>query len=336
MSGGLILGLLLAVLGTSCKRSCSASNDASLLNVSYDPTREVYQELNGAFAQDWKAKRAQTITVRQSHAGSAKQARSVIDGLDADVVTLALGYDVDALARAGLIARDWQTRLPNGSCPYVSTIVFVVRKGNPKSIKDWADLTRKEVRIVVANPKTSGGARWTYLAAFGWALLQPDGTDERAREFVKALYANVAVLAPGARGATTTFSQTGIGDVLLSWESEAHLLEAEARSQEFEIIVPSLTILAEPPVAWVDKNVKRHRTRELAEAYLRYLYTEEGQEIVARHYFRPRSAAVLAKHRSAFPDVKTFTIDEVFGGWEKAHQEHFADGAAFDKLTARR
>lgn len=328
----LVLALLSVISAPGCKRSKS-SGEASLLNVSYDPTREVYQEVNTAFAKDWEAKHPQKVVIRQSHGGSAKQARSIIDGLDADVVTLALAFDVDAIAKAGLVAKDWKERLPNNSSPYTSTIVFVVHKGNPKGIKNWTDLVRKDVKIVTANPKTSGGARWTYLAAYGWALREPGGSDERARDYVKGLYGNVAVLDPGARGATTSFAQNGIGDVLLTWENEAFLLMAEAQKDKFEVVVPSVTILAEPPVAVVDRNVERHGTRELAEAYLRYLYTEEGQEIVARHHFRPRSEAVLAKHRASFPEVKTFTIDEVFGGWDKAHRDHFADGASFDKLA---
>lgn len=327
-----VLALLSVVAASGCGRKKS-STEAGLLNVSYDPTREVYQDFNAAFAKDWESKHEKKLTLRQSHGGSAKQARSIIDGLDADVVTLALAFDIDAISKAGLVAKDWQQRLPNNSSPYTSTIVFVVRKGNPKAIQNWNDLVRKDVKIVTANPKTSGGARWTYLAAWGWALREPGGSEQRARDYVKALYGNVAVLDPGARGATTSFAQNGIGDVLLTWENEAYLLMAEAQKDKFDVVVPSVTILAEPPVAVVDRNVDKHGTRELAEAYLKYLYTDEGQEIVARHHFRPRAPAVLAKHRASFPDVKTFTIDEVFGGWEKAHKDHFADGASFDSLA---
>jgi sulfate/thiosulfate transport system substrate-binding protein len=331
----LVLALLAVVATGGCRRKAS-SGEATLLNVSYDPTRELYQEVNAAFAEEERGRGGPRVTVKQSHGGSAKQARSVIDGLDADVLTLALAFDIDAVAGAGLIARDWQSRLPGNSTPYTSTIVFVVRNGNPKAIKDWPDLVRKDVKLVTANPKTSGGARWTYLAAYGFALRQPGGTPESAREYVRNLYANVAVLDPGARGATTTFAQNGIGDALLTWENEAHLLQAETKRGEVDIVVPSISILAEPSVTWVDRNVDRHGTRAVAEAYLRFLYSDTGQEIAARHHFRPRSEAVLAKHQATFPAVKTFTVDEVFGGWSKAHREHFADGAAFDAIAASR
>jgi sulfate/thiosulfate-binding protein len=304
-----------------------------LLNVSYDPTRELYEEFNAAFAKKWKAEKGQEVTIRQSHGGSGKQARSVIDGLEADVVTLALAYDIDALAQqAKLIPDDWQARLASRSAPYVSTIVFVVRKGNPKGIKDWADIVKPEVAVITPNPKTSGGARWAYLAAWGYALKQPGGNEASAREFVKKLYANVKVLDSGARGSTTTFVQNGIGDVLLSWENEASLILKESGKDKYEVIAPSISILAEPPVTVVDKNAKKHGTSEVALAYLQYLYTPEGQEIAAKHHYRPRAKDVQKKHAAEFPALTLFTVDELFGGWQAAQKAHFADDGTFDQL----
>jgi sulfate transport system substrate-binding protein len=307
-----------------------------LLNVSYDPTRELYQEINAAFARQWKAKSGQDVAVQQSHGGSGKQARAVIDGLEADVVTLALAYDVDAIAQAGLLARDWQKRLPHNSAPFTSTIVFLVRKGNPKGIKDWSDLVRPGLKVITPSPKTSGGARWNYLAAWAWALKKPGGSEASARELVAKLYANVPVLDSGARGSTTTFVQRGLGDVLLAWENEAFLAIKELGPGKVDIVVPSLSILAEPPVAVVDSAVDRRGTRAAAQAYLEFLYTPEGQEIGARHYYRPRDAAVAKKHAATFPQVHLVTIDEIFGGWQKAQKTHFADGGVFDQIYQSR
>jgi sulfate transport system substrate-binding protein len=303
----------------------------TLLNVSYDPTRELYQELNAAFARYWQAKTGKTVTIRQSHGGSGAQARSVIDGLDADVVTLALAYDVDAVAGAGLIKPDWQKRLAENSSPYTSTIVFLVRKGNPKGLKDWNDLVKPGLKVITPNPKTSGGARWNYLAAWGYALKQPGGSDAKARDFVAQLFKQVPVLDSGARAATTTFVERGIGDVLLAWENEAYLALDEARDK-VEIVVPSFSVLAEPPVAVVDKVVDRRGTREVAEAYLQYLYTPEGQEIAAKHHYRPRDEKVAAKYSNSFAKVKLFTVDDTFGGWQNAQKTHFADGGSFDQI----
>ena len=303
-----------------------------LLNVSYDPTRELYQEFNAAFAKHWKAKVGRDVAVQQSHGGSGKQARAVIDGLQADVLTLALAYVIDAVAESGLLARDWQKRLPDNSAPYTSTIVFLVRKGNPKRIKDWGDLVKPGVAVITANPKTSGGARWNYLAAWAWALQQPGGAEQKAREFVTRLFKNVPVLDSGARGATNTFVQRWIGDVLLAWENEAFLSIKELGPDKFEIVVPSLSILAEPPVAVVDRVVDKRGTRAVAQAYLEYLYTAEGQEIAARHYYRPRLKAVADKHAQRFPKVSLVTIDAAFGGWPKAQRTHFADGGVFDQI----
>jgi len=309
-----------------------AAQDATLLNVSYDPTRELYQEVNAAFAAQWKAKTGRSVTVQQSHGGSGKQARAVIDGLEADVLTLALAYDIDAVADAGLLATDWQMRLPGNSAPYTSTIVFLVRKGNPKGIRDWADLVRPGVSVITPNPKTSGGARWNYLAAWAWALRQPGGTEQKARAFVTALFRNVPVLDSGARGATNTFVQRGLGDVLLAWENEAFLSIRELGPDKVEVVVPSFSIVAEPPVAVVDKVVDRKGTRAVAQAYLDFLYTPEGQALAARHYYRPRDKAAAARAPVAFPDLKLVTIDEVFGGWRKAQAAHFADGGTFDQI----
>jgi sulfate/thiosulfate-binding protein len=310
---------------------------AELLNVSYDPTRELYKALNPAFAEKWKAETGEDVTVKQSHGGSGKQARSVIDGLEADVVTLALAYDIDEIAaRGGLLPANWQSRLPENSTPYTSTVVLLVRKGNPKRIKDWGDLIRPGVSVISANPKTSGGARWNYLAAWAWALRQPGGDEAKAKAFVTSLYKNVPVLDAGARGSTTTFVERGIGDVLIAWENEALLAIKELGPDKFEIIAPSLSILAEPPVAVVDKVAKKHGTAALAQAYLEFLYTPEGQELAAKNYYRPRNAAVAAKYASQFPKLTLITIDQVFGGWAKAQRTHFADGGVFDQIYASR
>lgn len=306
--------------------------DRVLLNVSYDPTREFYQDYNAVFAKHWKDTSGETITFRMSHGGSGKQARSVIDGLPADVVTLALAGDVEALAKRDIVKSGWQARLPDNSAPYTSTIVFLVRKGNPKNIKDWSDLVRNGIQVITPNPKTSGGARWNYLAAWGYALKQPGGTPEAAKAFVGQIYRNVPVLDTGARAATTTFVQRKIGDVFLSWENEALLAIKELGPGEVDIVVPSLSILAEPSVAVVDANVERNKTRDVAEAYLKFLYEPGSQEIIAKNFFRPRNADVLARHREQFPPVTLFTIDAVFGGWEKAQAEHFADGGIFDQI----
>jgi sulfate transport system substrate-binding protein len=310
-----------------------AAKDISLLNVSYDPTRELYQDINAAFAKYWQAKSGDKVTIQQSHGGSGKQARAVIDGLAADVVTLALAYDIDAIAEKGrLLPVDWQKRLPNNSSPYTSTIVFLVRKGNPKGIKDWNDLVKPDRLVITPNPKTSGGARWNYLAAWGYALKKFGNDESKARDFVARLFKNVPVLDTGARGATTTFVQRGIGDVLVAWENEAILSIKELGKGEFEIVTPPVSILAEPPVALVDKVVNRHRTQAVAQSYLEYLYTPEGQDIAARHYFRPRLETVAQKYAGTFPKVTLFTIDEVFGGWQKAQKAHFNEGGIFDQI----
>lgn len=313
-----------------------AQTSATLLNVSYDPTRELYADFNKAFAEHWKKQTGESVAIRQSHGGSGKQARAVIDGLEADVVTLALAYDVDELHAVGkLIPADWQKRLPQNSAPYTSTIVFLVRKGNPKAIKDWGDLARPGVDVITPNPKTSGGARWNYLAAWGWALRQPGGNNNSAQDFVKRLYANVKVLDSGARGSTTTFTQRGVGDVLISWENEAFLALKEFGNDKFEIVTPSVSILAEPPVSVVDKVVDKRGTRKLANAYLDYLYTPEGQQIAARHFYRPRDPKVAAQHARQFVSIKLFTVDELFGGWQTAQKTHFADGGIFDKIIVK-
>jgi sulfate transport system substrate-binding protein len=315
--------------------SATAANagNVTLLNVSYDPTRELYKDLNGAFASEWKQKTGDVLTINMSHGGSGAQARAVIDGLDADVVTLALAYDIDSIAaKAKLLAPDWQKRLPQGSTPYTSTVVFLVRKGNPWKIKDWPDLIKPGVHVVTPNPKTSGGARWSYLAAWAYAEKAPGGNAAKAKAFVAELYKHVPVLDTGARGATTTFAQRGIGDVLLSWENEAHLVLKEAGGDKFQIVYPSNSILAEPPVAVVDKNADRHGTRKVAEAYLQFLYTKQAQEIEAKNFYRPRDASVLAEHSADFPKIPLYTIDDVFGGWTKAQQVHFSDGGMFDQI----
>ncbi len=303
----------------------------TLLNASYDPTRELYQEFNAAFARYWKSKTGQTVTVRQSHGGSGAQGRAVIEGLDADVVTLALAYDIDAIAQAGLLSSGWQKRLPNNSSPYTSTVVFVVRSGNPKGIKDWPDLARPGIQIVTANPKTSGGARWNYLAAWGAAVRQPGGSEQKARQFVTDLYRKVPVLDSGARGSTITFVRRRIGDVLLAWENEAYLALQESPGQ-LEIVTPPISVLAEPPVAVIDNVVDRKGTRALAQAYLQYLYSPEGQEIAAKRHFRPRDPAIAAKYAGTFTKTTVFTVDEIFGGWQKAQKMHFADGGVFDQI----
>ena len=311
----------------------SSAKEITLLNVSYDPTRELYQDVNAAFARHWLEKTGETVTVRQSHGGSGKQARAVIDGLDADVVTLALAYDVDALCKIGkLIPQDWQKRLPNNSAPYTSTIVFVVRKANPKGIKDWDDLVKPGVSVITPNPKTSGGARWNYLAAWGYALKKWGNDEAKARDFLVRLFKNVAILDTGARGATTTFVQRGIGDVLVAWENEALLAVKESDKGGYEIVVPSVSILAEPPVTWVDKVVNRRGTLAVAQAYLQFLYSSEGQEIAAKHYYRPRLESAQAKYADLFPKLELFTIDELFGGWQKAQKTHFMEGGVFDQI----
>jgi sulfate/thiosulfate-binding protein len=335
---GLAAAAVLAVGGAflaagAPARKARAETTVKLLNVSYDPTRELYQDVNQAFGQQWKQNTGQTLNISQSHGGSGKQARSVIDGLGADVVTLGLAYDIDEIAdKSGRIAKDWQKRLPENSSPYTSTIVFVVRKGNPKGIKDWDDLTKPGVAVVAPNPKTSGGARWAYLAAWGYALQTPGGNDAQAKDFVRRLYKNIPVLDSGARGSTTTFGQRNIGDVLVSWENEAYLLVNELGKDKFQIVNPSVSILAEPPVSVVDKNVDKHGTRAVAEAYLKFLYTDAGQELAVKHHYRPRSAAVAAKHAGELAKIKLFTVDKVFGGWQKAQATHFADGGTFDQI----
>jgi sulfate transport system substrate-binding protein len=308
----------------------------TLLNVSYDPTRELYKEFSPAFIKNWKAKTGESVSFRQAHGGSGGQARAVIDGLEADVVTLALAGDVNAIASKGLLSTDWQTRLPHNSAPYTSTNVFLVRKGNPKGIRDWPDLIKPGVSIITPNPKTSGGARWNYLAAWGYELGRTNKNAAKAKQFVTALYRNVPVLDSGARGSTTTFVERGIGDVFISWENEAFLAVNELGKDKFEIVVPSVSILAEPPVAVVDRVVDRRGTRSIARAYLEFLYTPEGQEIAAKRYYRPRLEAVAKKYAGKFPTVKLFTIDEVFGGWSKAQKAHFDDGGNFDQIYQQR
>ena len=328
---------LLATTALAIAAAGAWAKDITLLNVSYDPTRELYVDYNAAFARHWKARTGDTVTVRQSHGGSGKQARSVIDGLEADVTTLALAYDIDEVARkARLLQPDWQKRLKHNSAPYTSTYIFLVRKGNPKGIKDWGDLVRPGVSVITANPKTSGGARWGYLAAYGWALRQPGGSDATARAFVADLFRNVPVLDAGARGSTVTFAERGLGDVLLAWENEAHLSLKEFGAGRFDIVYPPTSILAEPPVAVVDKVVDRRGTREVATAYLAHLYSPEGQDIAARHFYRPVDPVVAAKHAARFPRISLFTIDEVFGGWTKAQTTHFADGGVFDQIYTRK
>jgi sulfate transport system substrate-binding protein len=334
--------ILLLLVAAACSRDASSSSRSAagdqdtkeirLLNVSYDPTRELYTAINAAFATQWEARTGQALTIEQSHGGSGKQARAVIDGLEADVVTLGLAHDVDAIAGTGLIHADWASRLANHSAPYTSTIVFLVRKGNPKAIKDWDDLVRPGIAVITPNPKTSGGARWNYLAAWGYAI-QRGGDDAKARQFVTALYKHVPVLDSGARGATTTFVERGIGDVLLAWESEALLAVQKLGADKIEIVVPSVSILAEPPVAVVDENVDHRGTRKVATAYLQFLSTPDGQRIAAQRFYRPRDAT--AAPPGAFPPIQLFTIDEVFGGWSKAQPAHFDEGGVFDQITAK-
>lgn len=314
------------------KEGKSSSESVELLNVSYDPTRELYKEYNEKFAEYWKEEKGQDVTIKQSHGGSGSQARAVIDGLEADVVTLALAYDIDAIADQKLLDSDWIKKLDNNSAPYTSTIVFLVRKGNPKGIKDWDDLTKKGVSVVTPNPKTSGGARWNYLAAWGYALKKYNNDEEKAKEFVANIYKNVEVLDSGARGSTTTFVEKGIGDVLIAWENEAFLSLNELGKDEFEIVAPSISILAEPSVAVVDSVVDKKGTREVAEEYLNYLYSDVGQEIAAENYYRPRSEEVSKKYKDQFPEIKLFTVDEVFGGWREAQEKHFNDGGVFDSI----
>jgi sulfate transport system substrate-binding protein len=325
------LACILAVAAAPAR----AQQAQSILNVSFDPTRELFAAINPVFTKYWEASSGTHVDVKQSHAGSGKQARSVIDGLEADVVTLALAYDIDAISTKGdLIPADWRMRLPNNSAPFTSTIVFLVRKGNPRDIKDWADLVKPGVKVVSPNPKTSGGARWNYLAAWGYALRANKNDEAKAREFVKGLFANISVLDTGARGATNTFAQRHIGDVLIGWESDALLVRKECAAQEFEIIYPSVSIEAEPPVAVVEKVASKHGTLAAAKAYLEFLYTDQAQEIVAASYFRPRSKPIAEKHAATFATIPLFTVDEVFGGWDSAHAKHFAEGGTFDKIQA--
>ncbi len=329
------IGLLAASLAAGA--TAALAKDITLLNVSYDPTRELYVDFNKAFAAHWKAKTGDTVTIKQSHGGSGKQARAVIDGLEADVVTLALAYDIDELhAKAQLVPAGWQKRLKHNSAPYTSTIVFLVRKGNPKGIKDWDDLVKPGIGVITPNPKTSGGARWNYLAAWGYALKKFGGDEKRAQQFVGQILANVPVLDAGARGSTTTFVERGIGDVLLAWENEALLALKELGPDKFDIVAPSLSILAEPPVTVVDKVVDKRGTRAVAQAYLEFLYSPQGQDIAGQNYYRPIDPAAAAKHAKQFPTVKLFTIDEVFGGWARAQKTHFADGGSFDQVYTRK
>ncbi len=329
--------LRLAVLGFAVAiSSFGVKADTDFLNVSYDPTRELYKDFNAVFANHWKKQTGETLNIKASHGGSGKQARAVIDGLQADVVTLALAYDVDAIAQKGLIAPDWIKRLPDNSAPYTSTIVFLVRKGNPKNIKDWNDLAKPGIEVVTPNPKTSGGARWNFLAAWGYALKQPGGNDQKARELVTNIYKNVKVLDSGARGSLTTFTERAIGDVLISWENEAYLSVKELGPDKFDIVTPSVSILAEPSVAVVDKVVDKRGTRKVSQAYLEYLYTPIGQEVAARHYYRPRNKEIAARYANQFAKVKLFTIDQVFGEWEKAQKIYFADGGIFDQIITRK
>ena len=327
----LTLALLTGVLGFTWP--IQAADSVSILNVSYDPTRELYQEFNAAFAKHWLAKTGQSVSVKQSHGGSSKQARAVIDGLEADVVTLALAFDIDAISEKGkLLPANWQSRLPNDSAPYSSTITFLVRKGNPKGIKDWDDLVKPGVSVITPNPKTSGVARWNYLAAWGYALKQSGGDETKAKDFVLRLFKNVPVLDSGARGATTTFVERGIGDVLINWENEILLSTKGSGKDKFDIVVPPVSILAEPTVSIVDKVVDKRGTRQVAQAYLEYLYSEEGQEIAGKNYYRPQLQSVAAKYAANFPTVELFTLKEIFGDWQKAHKTHFADNGSFDQI----
>ncbi len=333
---GVAAGLGFGVFAAASGAQAQANRPIELLNVSYDPTRELYEAYNPLFAAEWaRTHNGQQVRISQSHGGSGRQARSVIDGIRADVVTLALAYDIDSIAERGVIARNWQSRLPNNSAPYTSTMIFLVRRGNPWRIRDWSDLARQGVSVITPNPKTSGGARWNYLAAWGYALRQTGGTAQTAQQFVQRIYRNVPVLDTGARGSTTTFAQRRIGDVLITWENEAHLALAEFGADNFEIVYPSVSILAEPSVAVVDRVVERKGTRAAAEAYLRHLYSDAGQDLAARHHYRPRDQQILARHRASFPDIPLFTIDDVFGGWAQAQRTHFGDGGVFDQITRR-
>ena len=333
-----LTSLLSALLSSALIGGNALAADIELLNVSYDPTRELYQAFNPLFAKYWKEKTGDNVTIKQSHGGSGKQARAVIDGLEADVVTLALAGDIDAIHEKSpkLLPKDWQKRLQHNSSPYTSTIVFLVKKGNPKGIKDWGDLVKPGVQVITPNPKTSGGARWNYLAAWGYALKKNGNSEEKAQEFITNLLKNVPVLDAGARGSTTTFVERGLGDVLIAWENEAQLAVNEIGKDKFEIIAPSLSILAEPPVAVVDKVVEKRGTRLTAQAYLDYLYSDEGQNIAAKHYYRPRDAKVAAKYAAQFPKIKLVTIDDTFGGWQKAQKAHFADGGSFDQIYLKK
>lgn len=333
----LALAALTAVAGVaSLVPAVAQAKEVTLLNVSYDPTRELYQEYNAAFAKFWKAKTGDDVTVKASHGGSGKQARSVIDGLDADVVTLALAYDIDAIADKGLLKTDWQKAFKGNSSPYTSTIVFLVRKGNPKNIKTWDDVVKPGNAVITANPKTSGGARWAYLAAYGYALKKTNGDDAKARDFIKKLFEHVPVLDSGARGSTVTFAERGQGDVLLTWENEAHLALKEFGAEKFDIVYPAISVYAEPPVALVDKVVDKRGTRDVANAYLQYLYSPEGQDIAGKNYYRPIDPKAAAKYAKQFPKINLFTIDELFGGWTKAQKTHFADGGVFDQIYTKK
>lgn len=332
LCGALVLWLGGCIAVNTSVDTASERKQIELLNVSYDPTREFYEEYNALFSSHWLEKTGQRVDIKQSHGGSGKQARSVLDGLQADVVTLALGYDIDALADAGLLQAEWSSLFADQSSPYTSTIVFLVRKGNPYAIKDWDDLITKNIEIITPNPKTSGGARWNYLAAWGYALEQFNGDEKKAEEFITTLYQKVPVLDSGARGSTTTFAERGIGDVLITWENEAFLALKELGEDKFDIVVPSISILAEPPVAVVEKNANRRGTEQVADEYLSYLYTEEAQQLIAKHYFRPRSEKVLLENADLFPEIRLFTIREVFGSWQQAHETHFRDGGLFDRI----
>jgi len=326
-----------ALLAGAITTTAAHAADVKLLNVSYDPTRELYQEFNAAFAKHWKTQvPADNVTISQSHGGSGSQGRKVIDGLEADVVTLALAYDIDAIAEKGLLSPDWQARLPHNSSPYTSTYVFLVRKGNPKGIKDWSDLIKPGVGVIVPNPKTSGGARWAYLAAWGYELRRTRGDQAKAKDFVAKLYQNVPVLDSGARGSTVTFAERGLGDTILTWENEAHLTLKEFGADKFEIVYPPISILAEPPVAVVDKVVDKRGTRKVAEEYLKFLYTPASQELAAKHFYRPIDQKVAAKYSKTFPKINLFNINDVFGGWQKAQKEHFSDGGTFDQIYTKK
>jgi sulfate/thiosulfate transport system substrate-binding protein len=333
-----LMSFAIVVLAIPFTARISAAKDLTLLNASYDPTRELYHEFNDVFSKHWNQTTSDTLTIRQSNGGSGAQARAVIDGLEADVVTLGLAYDIDVIAdKAKLLPEDWQARLPNHSTPYTSTIVFVVRKGNPRGIHDWPDVVKPGVSVVTPNPKTSGGARWNFLAAWSYALKQPGGDEVKAKDFVTALYKNVPVLDTGARGSTITFSQRQVGDVLLAWEDEALMLSGDPNSKDqYQVIYPSSSIQAEPPVALVDKVAEKHGTTKVAQAYLEYLYTDEGQEIIAKHHYRPRSEKVAAKYASAFPKLTLYTVDDLFGGWRKTQQTYFSDGGVFDQIYVKK